>query len=96
MTETWLVITVVAGLTLLIRVGGVLMGQRLPRHGPWARGLHALPGCLIVALVCVLLSGGSSDEWLAGVIAAAAAFISRNLLITMLIGVAAVSVLRSF
>lgn len=96
MTETWQVIAAVAVLTLSIRLGGVLLGQRLPRHGPWARGLRALPGCLIVALVCVLLSSGGPDEWLAGAIAAVAALLSKNLLVTMFVGVVAVSVLRAF
>ncbi len=96
MTEVWQVLAAVAALTLSIRLGGILMGQRLPRRGPWARGLRALPGCLIVALVCVLLSGGGPPEWLAGAIAAVAAFLSRNLLVTMLVGVAAVSFLRAF
>lgn len=96
MTDTWMVITVLAIATFSIRLGGVLLGQRLPISGPWARGLNALPGCLIIALVSVLVFSGGPDEWVASAVALAAALTTRNLPLTMVAGILCVFVLRQW
>ena len=94
MHDTWLVIAVLAVATFSIRLGGILLGERLPTEGAWARGLHALPGCLIVSLVTVLLLSGGPAEWLAGTLALLLAITTRNLPLTMLGGIVAVYLLR--
>lgn len=81
--------------TLTIRLAGVAIGQRLPRRGAWLRMLEALPGCLIIALLSVLLLQGGAREWLAGGLALIVAMISRSLLITMLTGIGAIWLLRT-
>ncbi len=96
MTETWIVILGLAAGTFLIRLSGVLIGQRIPQHGAWARGLRALPGCLIVSLVAVSLLSGGTREWGAGALALAVACLTRNLPLTMAAGIAAIWVLRHF
>lgn len=94
MSDTWMVIVSLAAVTFLIRFSGVILGERLPQHGPWARGLQALPGCLIVSLVTVLLIGGGPLEWLAGAICAVTALLTRNLPLTMVVGIASIYLLR--
>lgn len=94
MTDTWFVIVGLALATFLIRISGVLLGQQLPQTGPWARALKALPGCLIVSLVTVLLIGGGPLEWVAGAVAAAVALFTRNLPLTMVAGIGAIYLLR--
>jgi uncharacterized membrane protein len=94
MTDTWLVIVGLAIATFAIRISGVLLGQRLPQRGPWARSLKALPGCLIVSLVTVLLISGGPLEWIAGLIAAVVALFTRNLPLTMIAGIGAIYLLR--
>ena len=94
MTEIWIVILGLAAATLTVRVSGHVLGQSLPDHGPWARGLRALPGCLILSLVSFLLLQGGPAEWGAGVVATVVALISRNLPLTMIAGVGAVVLLR--
>lgn len=96
MTEQWLVISGLALGTFLIRLAGVLIGQRIPRSGVWARALKALPGCLIIALVSVLLLSGGPADWLAGAIALMVATITRSLPLTMLAGIASVALMRQF
>ncbi len=96
MSDTWIVITVLALATFSIRLGGVLLGQKLPVSGPWARGLNALPGCLIIALVSVLVFSGGQDEWIASVVALAAALLTRNLPLTMAAGILCVFLLRQW
>lgn len=94
MTDTWLVITGLALGTFAIRCAGVLLGHSLPVHGGWARALRALPGCLIVSLVAVLLLSGGPFEWVAGLAAAIVALLTRNLPLTMLAGIGCVAALR--
>ena len=96
MTETWSVILALAVGTFVIRLSGVLIGQQIPKDGAWARGLRALPGCLIVSLVAVSLLSGGPREWSAGVVATIVAVVTKNLPITMASGIAAIWLLRHF
>lgn len=96
MTDIWWVIIVLMLGTFAIRLGGVLIGNRLPRKGAWARALNALPGSLIIALVGVLILSGGLIEWLAGAVALATAIVTRNLLLTMAAGILCVWALRHF
>ncbi|MCZ4279657.1 AzlD domain-containing protein [Kiloniella laminariae] len=90
------VIFILALATFSIRLSGVLLGQRLPQSGRWARGLKALPGCLIISLVSVLVLSGGPREWLAGAVATAVALLSRSLPLTMATGIATIWLLRHF
>ncbi|MFT5508841.1 MAG: putative membrane protein [Hyphomicrobiaceae bacterium] len=96
MTDPWMVIVGLAIATFAIRLGGIYLGQGLPKNGSWARALNALPGCLIVALVSVSLLSGGPLEWLAGAIAAVVAIFTRSLPLTMAVGIAAIWLLRNF
>jgi len=94
-TDAWIVILGLAVATFAVRLSGHVLGQNLPEHGPWARGLQALPGCLILSLVTYLLLQGGPQEWTAGAVALGVAVISRNLPLTMLAGVLVIVVLRT-
>ena len=94
MSDSALVIVGLAAATISIRLFGVAVGSQLPQHGPVARALNALPGCLIVSLVAVMLLDRGPSEWLAGGIALAAAVMTRSLPLTMAVGIGAVVVLR--
>ena len=96
MTEAWLVVVGLMTATFTIRLSGVLLGQRIPRDGPWARALNALPGCLLVSLVLVQLMSGGPREWIAGVVALATAILTGSLPLTMAVGIAAIWGLRTF
>jgi len=94
MNDTWLVIVFLAVATFSIRLGGILLGQKLPHTGPWARALNALPGCLIIALVSMLIFSGGLHEWIAGTVALLAALFTRNLPLTMFAGIVTIFLLR--
>ena len=96
MTETWSVILALAVGTFMIRLSGVFVGQQIPKDGAWARGLRALPGCLIVSLVAVSLLSGEPREWSAGVVAIIIAVVTKSLPTTMASGIAAIWLLRHF
>ncbi len=96
MTDIWFIILGLAAVTFSIRISGILIGQRLPQHGPWARALNALPGSLIIALVSVSLLTGGPKEWIAGGIAAAVAIVTSNLPLTMVAGILSIWLLRQY
>ncbi len=95
MTDQWLLISGLAVGTYSIRLGGYLLGAQLPSTGLWARTFTALPGCLISALIAVIVVQGSVVEWIAAGVALAVAVPTRNLPLTMIAGIAAVWALRT-
>jgi uncharacterized membrane protein len=94
MTEAWFVILALTVGTFAIRLSGVFIGQIIPEQGALARGLRALPGCLIISLVAVSLLAGGPREWAAGLVALVVAVVTRNLPITMASGIAATWLFR--
>ena len=94
MADNTQIIILLAIATLTIRLSGLFIGQRLPQTGPWANGLKALPGCLLVSLVTVMFTKGSFDEWVGGALALITALLTRSLILTMLVGIVAVWFLR--
>ena len=96
MTDAWTVILGLAAGTFAARLGGIVLGRRLPERGGWARALDTLPGTLIVALVAGQLLAGGPAEWIAGALAAGAAIATRSLVLTMATGILAVYLLRQF
>ncbi len=96
MSEALLITAVLGVATFSTRFLGVVLGQHLPKSGPWTRALNALPGCLIVSLVTVMLVGGGPNEWIGAAVALGVAFATRSLPLTMIVGIAVVWVLRSY
>lgn len=93
-TEIWLTILGLGAASYAIRLGGFFLALRLPQSGAWARGLEALPGCLIMALVALMMLKGGATELCAGLIVFLVAAKIRNLPISMLVGVSVVAGLR--
>ncbi|MEM6275768.1 MAG: AzlD domain-containing protein [Pseudomonadota bacterium] len=90
MTEAhWLLIAVLAMSTLALRLVGYLFGTAMMRNALAVRALDAFPGCLMVALIAAALARGTTADWLAATVALAAAFLTRNIILTMLLGMTA-------
>jgi branched-subunit amino acid transport protein len=81
----WLTLGLAAG-TYAIRLSGALLGQRLARAAGWAHALALLPGCLIVALVALSLTGQALWVWAVALASAGVAWLSNNLMLTMAVG----------
>lgn len=96
MADYWFVTLCLAGATFSLRLGGYLLGRRLPTQGGWAAAFRALPGTIIVALVAVILMRGGPAEWAAALVSAAVAVASRSLPLTMIAGIGAVVLFRHF
>lgn len=93
-TEIWFTVIGLGIASFAIRLSGYFLALRLPQSGAWARGLEALPGCLIMALVALMMLKGGAIELLAGGVVLFVAAKTRNLPISMIVGVAAVAGLR--
>ena len=96
MTDQWIVILGLAIATFSIRISGYLLAAKLPSTGAWARAFAALPGCLIGALLAVIIVQGSSMQWIAAAVALGISLLTRSLALTMLGGILTIWLLRSF
>lgn len=55
----------------------------------WRRVLDVFPGCLVTALVASALANGGAAHLVAALVALAVAAITRNIIVTMILGMAA-------
>ena len=87
-------ILLASGLTYALRLGGLLLADRLPKAGPARRFLDCLPGSLMVSLTLpAALHAGVPG--MIGLIACLLVYLrSRNILFTMIAGMAVVVLLR--
>lgn len=92
--QSFLAIGLAALATYSLRIGGLLLASRLPKKGRFRRGMNALPGALLFALVLP----GILSEGVWGVVAASVtaivAFRTKNIFLAMLLGVGIVFVQR--
>src|SRR5690606_7353083 len=93
-TEALLAIAGMALVTFMVKAGGLLLANRLPRDGFAASWLKHIPGAVLASLVAPALVTGSAAEVIAAAITAGAYVITRNLLAAMAAGVLAVYLVR--
>ena len=94
--EIWVTVAGLAVASFGLRLAGVIFVSRLPQSGPLARGLDALPGCLMVSLVMVMMMKGGLIEWFAGICVLFSAGITRNATVSTFLGVGLIALLRHF
>ena len=86
-----LAIAAAALVTYGLRLGGLMLAERLPKNGGFRRFMETLPGTLLLSLVA---PGIASTGVLGGVAALATALCAwktRNVLASMLLGMAIVA-----
>ena len=76
--EIWMTIIGLGVASFAIRLFGYLLASQIPQVGMWARALQALPGCLIVSLVSLMMLNGTMLEWISAVMVLALAVITRK------------------
>jgi uncharacterized membrane protein len=94
--QVFLTIGFAAMVTYLLRFGGLMLASRLPQSGRWKRFMDALPGTILLSLIA---PGIVSAGWWGGAAAlatAVCAYKTRNVLLSMLLGVAIVALQRHF
>ncbi len=94
--QVLLTIAAAAMVTYSLRFGGLILAGRLPQSGRWQRFMDALPGTILVSLIA---PGIVSAGWWGGLGALATAlcaYKTRNVILSMLLGVALVALHRQF
>ncbi|GLQ54178.1 AzlD domain-containing protein [Devosia nitrariae] len=89
-------IALMALATYAIRVGGLLLADRLPREGFVAAWLRHIPGAVLAALVAPAIASGSIAEAVAAAVTALVFIATRSLFPAMAAGVVAVYIARLF
>ncbi|HTN39810.1 MAG TPA: AzlD domain-containing protein [Asticcacaulis sp.] len=92
--EALIAIAGMALVTFMVKAGGLLLANWLPRDGFVAAWLKHIPGAVLASLVAPALVTGSPAEVIAAAITALAYFLTRNLLAAMAAGVLAVYLAR--
>lgn len=92
--EIWMTIIGLGGASFAIRLSGYLLASQIPQDGMWARALQALPGCLIVSLVSLMMLNGTMLEWISAVMVLVLAAISRKPTLAMFAEMVIIAALR--
>ena len=92
--EIWITIFGLGLFSFLIGLSGYLLASQVPQQGAWARSLQALPGCLIVSLVSLMMLNGSMLEWISGTLVLIIAAVTRKPTIAMFLGMLIIATLR--
>ena len=83
-----------AAVTFAIKAGGLLLANRLPRHGFAAAWLKHIPGAVLASLVAPAVVTGSLAEVIAAAATAVVFVATRSLLPAIAAGVLAVYLAR--
>lgn len=83
-----------AVVSFMVKAGGLLLANRLPRHGFAAAWLKHIPGAVLAALVAPALATGSPAEIIAAAATALVYVVTRNLFAAMATGVLCVCLAR--
>ncbi len=82
----WILILVLAIAAFGIRFSGLIAGHAI-QNSRLAPILDDLPGLIVIALVAASLTGQPAVSWIAGVVALGAAWVTNNVIATMVVGV---------
>jgi uncharacterized membrane protein len=92
--EALLAILGMALVTFMLKAGGLLLANRLPRDGFAAAWLRHVPGAVMASLVAPAIINGELPEWLAAGATALVFIGTRNLFAAMAGGVLTVYLVR--
>lgn len=92
--EALIAILGMALVTFAVKAGGLLLANRLPRHGFAAAWLKHIPGAVLASLVAPAIVTGSAAELIAAAATALVFVVTRSLLPAMAAGVLAVYLAR--
>lgn len=97
LTDPMVLIIAAVGIgTYALRLGGLLLAERLPRTGPVAAGLERLPGIVLLALVVPAVVELGVLGAAAAAATGAVALATKNPLAAMAVGAAVVAGARAF
>lgn len=80
--------------TYLLRAGGLLLADRLPRSGRFKQFMDALPGTILLSLIAPGIVSAGIWGGVAAACTAICAYITKNAFLAMFVGVAIVAIQR--
>lgn len=92
--EALIAILGMALVTFMVKAGGLLLANRLPRDGFAASWLKHIPGAVLASLVAPALVTGTPAEVIAAAATTLVYFLTRNLFAAMATGVLVVYLAR--
>lgn len=81
--------------TYALRLGGLLLAERMPRNLAFTSFMEALPGTILVALVAPGIVAAGWNGCAAALLTAFCAYKTRNVLLSMLVGMVVVALWRA-
>jgi uncharacterized membrane protein len=82
--------------TYSLRLGGLLLAERLPKNGGFKRFMETLPGTILLALVAPGIFSAGMIGGVAAMATALCAWKTKNLLLAMIVGMAMVAAGKLF
>ena len=95
-TRVFLVILLAALVTYGLRLGGLLLAERLPKTGRFRTFMDALPGTILLSLIVPTALAAGVWGWIATIACAVCSLKTGNVFISMLLGVAIIAASRHF
>ncbi len=93
-TLIWLTIFGAAAVTYSLRIGGLLLAERLPKTGRFKRFMDALPGTILLSLIVPAAIAAGPIGWLATLCTGICSLKTGNVFLSMVVGIVIVAVGR--
>jgi len=90
----YLMIAAAALATYALRLGGLLLGDRLPTTGRFRTFMDALPGTILLSLVAPGVVSSGIAGCVAAMLTGVCAYKTGNVFVSMLLGMATVAIAR--
>ncbi len=91
----FLTIAMAAMVTYGLRVGGLLLAERLPSSGRFRTFMDALPGTILLSLVAPGIVSAGTWGCAAALCTALCTYLTRNVFLSMVVGMGVVAVQRN-
>ena len=92
----WLTIFGAALVTYSLRIGGLLLAERLPKTGRFKRFMDALPGTILLSLIVPAAIAAGPVGWLATFGTGLCSLKTGNVFLSMVVGIVIVAAGRWF
>jgi uncharacterized membrane protein len=93
-TATLMVIGLAALVTYSLRIGGLLLSEKLPKAERFKKFMDALPGTILLSLIAPRIAAAGFWGGVAVLCTGLCSYFTRNIFLAMLVGVGIVALAR--